>query len=72
MAFSPISLPIQEILLSNFVVDIATISNANDLILKDKVEDLINNLEIDLNGLSIGSDNPINYVKARTFIVQDT
>lgn len=72
MAFSPISLPIQEILLTNFVVDIATISNANDLILQDKIEDLINNFEIDLNTLSIGTDNPINYVRARSFIVDDT
>jgi hypothetical protein len=72
MAFSPISLPIQEILLSNFVTDIATISNANDLLLKDKVEDLINLFEIDLNTLSIGTDSPINYVKAQTFIIQDT
>lgn len=72
MAFSPVSLPIQEILLTNFVVDIATISNANDLILKDKVEDLINNFEIDINALTIGTDNPINYVRAKTFIIQDT
>jgi hypothetical protein len=72
MAFSPISLPIQEILLTNFVVDIATISNANDIILQDKIEDLLNNFEIDLNTLSIGTDNPINYVKARSFIIEDT
>lgn len=72
MAFLPINLPIQEILLTNFVTDIATISNANDLILKDKVEDLINNFEIDLNTLSIGTDNPINYVRAQSFIIQDT
>jgi|694.fasta_scaffold07531_12 hypothetical protein len=72
MAFLPVSLPIQEILLTNFVTDIATISNANDLILKDKLEDLINNFEFDLTALSIGTDNPINYVRAQSFIVQDT
>lgn len=72
MAFSPISLPIQEILLTNFVTDIATISNANDLVLQDKIEDLINNFEIDLTTLSIGTDNPINYVRAQSFIIQDT
>lgn len=72
MAFLPVSLPIQEILLTNFVVDIATISNANDLLLKDKVEDLLNNFEIDTNALSIGTDNPINFVRAKTFIIQDT
>lgn len=72
MAFLPIDLPIQEILLTNFVTDIATISNANDLILKDKLEDLINNLEIDTNTLTIGADNPINYVRAQSFVIQDT
>lgn len=72
MAFSPVSLPIQEILLTNFVTDIATISNANDLILQDKLEDLLNNFEIDTNTLSIGTDNPINYVRAQSYIIQDT
>jgi hypothetical protein len=72
MAFSPIDLPIQEILLTNFVTDIATISNANSLILKDKIEDIVNQLEIDTVSLSIGTDNPINYVRASSFIVQDT
>lgn len=72
MAFSPISLPIQEILLTNFVTDIATISNANDLVLQDKIEDLVNNFEMDLTTLSIGTDNPINYVRAQSFIIQDT
>jgi hypothetical protein len=72
MAFTPIALPIQEILLTNFVTDIATISNANDLILQDKLQDLINNFEIDLNTLSIGTDNPINYVRTQTLIIQDT
>jgi hypothetical protein len=72
MPFSPVSLPIQEILLTNFVTDIATISNANDLLLQDKIEDLINTMEIDINTLSIGADNPINYVRAQSFIIQDT
>jgi hypothetical protein len=71
MAFTPVSLPIQEILLTNFVTDIATISNANDLLLQAKLEDLINNLEIDINSLSIGTDNAINYVKTQSIILQD-
>ena len=58
MAFSPVSLPIQEILLTNFVTDIATISNANDLLLQDKLEDLINLMEIDLNTLAIVDSPP--------------
>jgi len=72
MAFSPVSLPIQEILLTNFVTDIASISNANDLLLQDKLEDLINLFEMDLNTLAIGTDNPINYVRAQSFVIQDT
>jgi hypothetical protein len=72
MAFTPVSLPIQEILLSDFVTDIASISNTNDLLLKDKLEDLINIFEMDLNTISIGTDNPINYVKAGTVIAQGT
>ena len=57
MAFTPVSIPIQEILLSDFVTDIASISNTNDLLLKDKIEDLINVLEIDLNTISIDTSN---------------
>ena len=72
MAFSPIDIPVDEILLSDFMTDIALKSNVNDLLLKDKLEDLINNLEIDTNTLSIGTDNPINYIKADTVIMQDT
>jgi hypothetical protein len=72
MAFSPISLAINEILLTNYVTDIATISNANDLILKDKLEDIVNTLEIDIAGISIGSDNPINYLKTKSLILSDT
>ena len=72
MAFTPVSLPIQEILLSDFVTDVASISNTNDLLLKDKLEDLINIFEMDLNTISIGTDNPINYVKAGTVIAQGT
>lgn len=72
MAFTPISLPIQEILETDFITDIRLIDNANFSILKDKLEDLINNLEINTNTLSIGTDNPINYIKTQSVIMQDT
>jgi len=72
MAFSPIQLPIEEILLTNFIPDIATISNANDIILKDKLEDLINQFEIDINTLSIGVDNPINSVKTNNILIENS
>lgn len=72
MAFSPISLAINEILLTNYVTDIATISNANDLILKDKIEDIVNTFEIDIVSISIGTDNPINYLKTKSLVLSDT
>lgn len=72
MPFTPISLPIQQILMTNFVTDIATITNANTLLLQAKLEDLINDLEIDIAGTSIGTTTPINYLKAQTVILQDT
>jgi hypothetical protein len=72
MAFSPIDIPIQEILETDFIVDIRTINNSNFLLIKDRVEDLINNLEIDVNTLSIGTDSPISYIKADSVIMDDT
>jgi hypothetical protein len=53
-------------------VDLRVIGNANTLLLKDAIEDLINNLEIDVNTLSIGTDNPISYLRADTIIMEDT
>jgi hypothetical protein len=72
MAFLPVDLPIQEILLTNFITDIATISNANSLLLKDKLEDLINNFEIDTTTISIGTDNPINYIRTQSVVLEGT
>lgn len=72
MAFSPISLAINEILLTNYITDIATISNANSLILKDKIEDIVNTFEIDPITISIGTDNAINYLKTKSLVLQDT
>ena len=72
MAFSPVSIPTQEILETDFVVDLRVISNANTLLLKDAIEDLINNLEIDVNTLSIGTDTPISYLRTDSVIMEDT
>jgi hypothetical protein len=71
MAFTPIDLPIQEILQSDFIVDIAQIHNSNVLILKDKIEDLINTFEMDINTISLGVDNPINNIKTQNVVFQD-
>lgn len=72
MAFTPVNIPVQEILETDFVVDLRVASNANALLLKDSIEDLINNLEIDVNTLSIGTDNPINYLRTDSIIIEDT
>jgi hypothetical protein len=72
MPFTPLALPIQQIQLTNFVTDIAPITNANTLLLQANLEDLINNFEIDLLNGSIGTTNPINYLKADSVILQDT
>ena len=72
MPFTPISLPIQQILMTNFVTDIATISNANVILLQAKLEDLINDLEIDIATTSIGTTTPITSLKSQTVILQDT
>ncbi len=71
MAFSPVDIPIQEMLQSDFIVDLAQIHNSNVLLLKDKVEDLINTFEMDINTASIGVDNPINNLKSQNIVLQD-
>lgn len=72
MAFTPIALPIQELLLTNFVTDIASITNSNTLLLQAKLEDLINNFEIDTNSVTIGTDTPIVSIKSNRLILVDT
>ena len=71
MAFSTVDIPIQEMLQSDFIVDLAQIHNTNVLLLKDKLEDLMNTFEIDINTISIGIDNPINTLKAQNVVFQD-
>lgn len=71
MAYSPINLAIQEILQTDFITDLAQIHNSNVLILKDKLEDLINTFEIDINTISIGVDNPINNINTQNVVMQD-
>lgn len=59
MAFTPIDIPIQEILVTDFVTDIFQISNSNSLQLKGNLEDLINNFEMDTVSRNIGNINNI-------------
>lgn len=71
MSFTPVDLPIQEMLQTNFITDLAAIHNSNVLLLKDKIEDIVNTFEIDSNSISIGTDNPINSIKSQDVIIQD-
>ncbi len=72
MAFTPVNIPTQEVLETDFVVDLRVISNANTILLKDTLESLINNLEIDVNTLSIGTDTPISFLRSDSVIMEDT
>lgn len=72
MAFTPLNIPIQEILVTDFITDISQISNSNFLLLEDKLEDLINNFEIDLTGISIGTDTAINSIKTIDLVLQNS
>ena len=72
MAFTPVDIPTQEVLETDFVVDLRVISNANTILLKDTLESLINNLEIDVNTLSIGTDTPISFLRSDSVIMEDT
>jgi hypothetical protein len=71
MAFTPLDLPIQEMLQTDFITDLATIHNSNVLLLKDKLEDIVNNFEIDTNGITIGTGNPISNISSQDVIIQD-
>jgi hypothetical protein len=72
MAFAPIDLPIQQMLQTDFITDLSVIHNSNVLLLKDQFELLINNLEIDVNGFTIGTDNAIQSIRTRNLLLKDT
>jgi hypothetical protein len=72
MAFNTVTIPITEIQLSNFITDIAEISNANDILLKDALEELLNGFEIDLTTISIGTTNAIAYIRTKSVVMEDT
>jgi len=71
MAFTPLDLPIQEMLQTDFITDLAQIHNSNVLLLKDKLEDVVNNFEFDVNGITIGTGNPINSISSQDIIIQN-
>lgn len=72
MAFTPVDIPIVLDLATDFVTDFRETTNSNLLLVTDKIEDLLNNLEIDVTNLSIGTDTPINFIRTDNLIIEDT
>jgi hypothetical protein len=70
MAFTPITLQIEEILQTDFVPDGFTKSNANFQELQTNHEELINDLEIDVANKKIGTDNPISLIKTENAVIK--
>ena len=53
MAFTNVSLNTQTLLESTFIADMRLILNANNAVLKGKLEDIINTFEIDITNNNI-------------------
>jgi len=75
MAFSPISLPTQQILETTYVSDMRLILNTNSELFKNKLETLVNNLMIDLDSNTIGIDAsggavPVTKIKTKSLFIQ--
>jgi hypothetical protein len=69
MAFTNVSLNTQTLLETTFISDMRLILNANVTVVKSKLEDVINTLEIDLVNKYIGVDNYVNQVKTNNVIL---
>jgi hypothetical protein len=69
MAFTNVSLNTQTLLETTFISDMRLILNANVAVVKGKLEDVINTLEIDLVNKYIGVDNYVNQVKTNNVIL---
>jgi hypothetical protein len=69
MAYTPVSLNIQNLLETTFISDMRLIINANNAVLKAQTEDLFNTFEVDLVNKYIGVDNYIGQVKTNNVIL---
>lgn len=69
MAFTNTLLNIQTLLESTFIADMRLMINANNTVLKGKIEDLLNGFEFDLTNKYIGVDNYINQIKTNNVIL---
>ena len=72
MPFTQVDLAITEVLETDFITDFRIITNANFNILKSAFEDLINGLEIDSSGITIGTSTPINSITTDVLVMQST
>lgn len=72
MAFTPTTLAITPLLETTFISDMRLIVNANTTLLKTKVEDIINTLEIDLVNKYIGVDTPVNKIFSADEVISNS
>lgn len=70
MAFTILTLQIDDILSADFIPDAFTKVNSNFLELQSNFEDLVNNFQIDLANKKIGSDDPISLLRTNNAIIK--
>lgn len=71
MAFSTVSIAIDEILDTDFYPEVATKGNTNASLFKELLESLLNNFEIDIAATKMGVDTPITSIKTSALIIED-
>jgi hypothetical protein len=69
MAFTNTTLSITPLLETTFISDMRIIVNSNVTVLKSKLEDVINTLQIDLVNKYIGTDIPISLLRTESLTV---
>ena len=69
--FTTTSLAITPLLETTFISDMRIIVNANSTVLKSKIEDIINTLQIDLVNKYIGSNLPIGKLYTQDLIISN-
>lgn len=71
MAFTETTLTTSSLLETTFISDMRLIVNANTTIVKSKVEDIINDLQIDLVNKYIGVDIPIQQLYTNNVVISN-
>ena len=69
MAFTTLSLNIQSLQETTFISDMRLIINANNTVLQNQIQNIVNTLEIDLVNKYIGVDNYLGQVKTNNVIL---